>query len=401
MKKQTLLYFLGILSIFFWFGGCQQAEKHPHNHEEPEPAGMDEDHHDDEVALTKEQIQKVGLKLGTFENKNLQSTLKVNGLLELPPQNKASVSPLTEGKVIRIHVKPGQYVSRGAILATLQNPEFINWQQQYLEVKGELKYLDKEYDRQKELVEKEIAPQRQLDKIESERIIALAKLKGLQSRMNVIGIELPDNASTELKTTVKVHSPISGFVRDIKVNTGVYVDPNQELFEIVDNRHLHIDFMVFEKDLPYIKNGQTIEFNLQSKPREVMYSKVFAIGKALDEEQRTISVHAEIVDEKEALVPGMYVEGRVILEDQKTPALPEEAVALDNGLYYIFVKEEEHGDETHFKKVPVLKVNADFGYVQVDPLEQLEEDEEIVTEGAYFLMAQTKKGQEGAGGHHH
>ena len=132
-----------------------------------------------------------------------------------------------------------------------------------------------------------------------------------------------------------------------------------------------------------------------------MNSKIFAIGKALHETQRTVSLHAEIVEDKAHLLPGMYVEGRVILEDREVPALPEAAVALDNGLYYIFIKEEVHEEETHFKKIPVLKLATDFGYVEVDPLEKLAEDVEIVIDGAYFLMAQSKKGQQSAGGHSH
>ena len=403
MQNHIIKIILYSFLIQFTFEACKNApqslDDHPENELQADTSQME--HHDDEVGLTHEQIKKVGLKLGSFVNKNLQSTLKVSGKLELPPQNKASVSSIVAGKVTKIHVKPGQHVNKGTPLATIQNPDFINWQQEYLEVKGELTYLEKDLKRQQDLVNKEIAPQKRLEKVDSERAIALAKLKGLKSRMDIIGIEIPDLETAELKTTATVRSPISGFVRDIKVNTGFFSEPHQELFEIVDNRHLHIDFMVFEKDLPNIKNGQTIEFSLQSKPKEVMKATIFAIGKALDEEKRTISVHAEIVDDKEHLLPGMYVEGRIILEDQNVLALPEEAVAIDNGLYYIFIKEEEHEDEVHFKKIPVLKKTSDFGYVQVDPLKKIEENTEIVTEGAYFLMAQSKKGEEGAGGHHH
>lgn len=401
MTKFRITFIFNIFLIFFLIGGCQSNDPHDHADDEMQDATAMDEEHGEEVGLTKEQIQKIGLKLGTFENKNLQSTLKVSGKLELPPQNKASVSSIVAGKILNIHVKPGQYVKKGSALATIQNPDFIDWQQEYLEVQGDLIYLEKEFTRQEDLVKKEIAPQKQLEKVASERAIAHAKLQGLKSRMQVVGITIPGQETTELSTTAIVRSPINGFVRSIKMNTGTYSEPNQELFEIVDNHHLHIDFMVFEKDLPYIKDGQIIQFSLQSKPKEVMNAKIFAIGKALDEEKRTISIHAEIIDDKEHLLAGMYVEGRIILEDQKVLALPEEAIAIDNGLYYIFIKEEEHEDETHFKKIPVLKINSDFGYVQVDPLEKLENNAEIVVSGAYFLMAQTKKGEEGAGGHHH
>lgn len=378
-----------------------------HTHDEnghqidPHEEDSHEHEHEEEVELTKEQIQKIGLKYGTFQDRNLRSTLKVNGLLELPPQNKANVSSMAPGKITRINVKPGQYVRKGALLATIQNPEFITWQQEYLEVEGELMFLEKEYVRQVDLVRREIAPQSGLDKITSERAIAKAKLQGLKSRMKVLNLPTPTAGDSDLKTFINVLSPLNGFIREIKINTGIFVDPQQDLFEIVDNHHLHIDFMVFEKDLPYVKKGQLINFSLQSQPKNVLQAKIFAIGKSIDESNRSISVHAEMVDDKTELIPGMYVEGRIILEDRKVPALPEEAVALDNGLYYIFVKEEEHDDEVHFKKIPVLKGGSDFGFFEITPLEKIEATEEIVVDGAYFLMAQSKKGDESGGGHHH
>jgi cobalt-zinc-cadmium efflux system membrane fusion protein len=395
-----------LLCILFW--SCHDtSDGHDHdengNHvdaSENDPHAHEEEG-EDEVALTKEQIQKIGLKYGTFENRNLQSTLKVNGLLELPPQNKANVSSMAAGKVTRINVKPGQYVRKGATLATIQNPDFITWQQEYLEVEGELMFLEKEYVRQMDLVKKKIAPQSGLDKIESERAIAKSKLRGLKSRMKVLNLPIPTAGDSDLKTFMSVLSPLNGFIREIKINTGIFVNPQQDLFEIVDNHHLHIDFMVFEKDLPYVKKGQLISFSLQSQAKNVMQAKIFAIGKSIDESNRSISIHAEMVDDQTELIPGMYVEGRIILEDRKVPALPEEAVALDNGLYYIFVKEEEHGEEVHFKKVPVLKGVSDFGFFEITPLEKLAESAEIVVDGAYFLMAQSKKGEASGGGHTH
>ena len=394
------------LGVLFW--SCHDtSDGHAHdengNHVDvhEDDAHAHEEEVEDEVGLTKEQIQKIGLKYGTFENRNLQSTLKVNGLLELPPQNKANVSSMAAGKITKINVKPGQYVRKGAPLATIQNPDFIAWQQEYLEVEGELMFLEKEYNRQLDLVQKEIAPQSGLDKIESERAIAKAKTQGLKSRMKVLGLPIPSAENAEFKTVLTVRSPLNGFVREIKINTGIFVNPQQDLFEIVDNHHLHIDFMVFEKDLPYVKKGQLISFSLQSQPKNVMQAKIFAIGKSIDKSNRSISVHAEMVDDKTELIPGMYVEGRIILEDRKVPALPEEAVALDNGLYYIFVKEDEHDDEVHFKKVPVLKGVTDFGFFEITPLEKLDESAEIVVDGAYFLMAQSKKGEASGGGHTH
>ncbi|MEZ5040468.1 MAG: efflux RND transporter periplasmic adaptor subunit [Saprospiraceae bacterium] len=415
-------YFMLLSLLIFSLSACHNkdhehgAEGHTHteaaghtheaeDHEHGVPSGeLVSDHAEEEmgeeVGLTAIQMEKIGLELGKMTLKNLKATLKVNGQLELPPQNKASVSAMAGGKVTRIHVKPGQFVEKGAALVTLQNPDFIEWQQAYLETQGQLLYLDKELVRQQDLVDKEIAAQKQLDKIQSEQAIAQARLKGLSTKLHIMGIPLPAAATADLVSSIQVFSPIAGYVRNIMVNTGTFVNNQQALFEIVDNHHLHIDLTVFEKDISYITEGQKLLFSLQSNPKEVMEARVFAIGKALDEALRAIQVHAEMISEKPDLLPGMYVEARIILEDKGVPSLPEEAVTIDKGLFYIFVKEEIHGEETHFKKIQVLTGARDFGYVAVDPLEPLNPNAEIVTTGAYFLMAQTKKGEEGAGHQH-
>ncbi len=394
---------INLLIISFLFVTCTHTHDHSadgghdhgddaHAHEE-----MEAEHGADEVGLTALQMEKIGLKLGEFEQKNLKSTVKVNGELELPPQNKADVSAMVAGKITQISVQPGQRVKKGTVLARLQNPAFIEWQQEYLETEGELLYLNKEWTRLKDLVAKEISPKKQLDKIESERAIAQAILKGLKAKLQLLGLGTP---SDKLYSTIALRSPMDGYVREIKANTGVFVQPEMSLFEIVDNHHLHIDLKVFEKDLPYIKEGQIIQFSLQSQPDELMNAYIFAIGKALNREQRTVDIHAEIKEAKANLLPGMFVEARIILGDKKVPTLPDDAITVDKGLFYIFVKEEVHEDETHFKKIPVLKGVTDFGYTEVKLLEALPENAEIVTEGAYFLMAQSKKGEEGAGHHH-
>ncbi len=408
MKKYSIIisFLLLLFTACNIFNNDHAHEDDGHAHGEDTHAHEGEDDHgheeeEGELSLTSTQIKKVNLRFGQIESKNLKATLKVNGQMELPPQNQANVSALAPGKVSRIYVKPGQYVKKGAPLANLQNPEFIEWQQAYLETKGEMLYLDQELARQKDLVQKEIAAQKQLDKIQSEHAIASARLNGLGAKLKTLGIPIPTDLASELTSYNQVYSPIAGYVRQIKINTGTFISPEQELFEIVDNHHLHIDLTVFEKDIPYITEGQKLLFSLQSNPKEVMEARVFAIGKALDEQLRAIKVHAEMVSEKSNLLPGMYVEARIILDNQEVAALPEEAITVDRGLYYIFVVEETHGDEVHFKKIQVLRGAEDFGYVEVGPLEPLAGDSQIVTSGAYFLMAQSKKGEEGAGGHHH
>lgn len=393
--KYIFFYLIIILSLL-----SLSCSDDTHVHDAEQEASMQDDHEEgEEVELTHLQIEKIGLELGGFEQKNLNATFKVNGTLEIPPQNKASVSTLIEGQVQRIHVKPGQSIRKGGLLATLQNTTVIEWQEQLMEADGSLLFLTKEYERQKNLVAQEIAAQKQLEKVESELKIAQAHKKALRAKLKMVGIN-PDREEAQFSASIGIRSPIEGFVSKIEINTGAYVSSNQELFEIVDNHHIHIDLRAFEKDLPYLSIGQKINFSLQSNPSKLMQASIFAIGKAMDEEDRTITIHAEIDNKDHTLVPGMYVEARIITEDKKVSALPESAIVVDKGLEYIFVKEEEHDDGVHFKKIQVITDTRDVGYVAISPLEPIADSDEIVLKGAYFLMAQTKKG-EGGGGHHH
>jgi len=175
MKNILLLFILSFSLITCTQTPDHAAEDEHHEEEHDDHDHMEEEHHDDEVGLTALQMEKIGLKLGGFEQKNLKSSIKVNGELELPPQNKADVSAIAAGKISQISVRPGQRVKKGTVLARLQNPDFIEWQQGYLEAEGELLFLNKEWTRLQDLVAKEISPKKQLDKIESERAIAQAQ----------------------------------------------------------------------------------------------------------------------------------------------------------------------------------------------------------------------------------
>ncbi len=372
----------------------QQAAGDGHPHEE---AAAEEEM--EEASLTTVQMEKIGLKTSPVEKKNLTATLKVNGQLELPPQNKADVSPVTGGIIKQIHIRPGQYVKKGAVLATLQNPDFIQMQEDYLVYKARLTFLDKEYRRQQELLKEDIGARKEFERVTSEREEARARLHGLEAKLKMLDIPLPEEGQA-LTGSLPLRAPINGYVRNIMANTGQYAGPQDQVFEIVDNHHIHIDLMVFEKDIKHLYEGQHIKFILQSNPQEMMEARIFAIGKALETEERAVRVHAEIDNARGNLLPGMYVEARIVLEDALVDCLPEEAITTDKGLYYIFVVHEKHEDEVHFRKVQVLTGASDVGYVEVTPLDGLPPNAQIATEGAFYLMAQTKKGEEG-GGHHH
>jgi len=357
-----------------------------------------------EVVLTQAQMEKIGLQLGGFEERPLRSVIRVNGHLELPPQNKAHVSAMIGGNVRDIKVLRGDFVQSGELLAVLEHPGFIEMQQDYVEQQSRLDFLEKEYVRQQALADAEIAAKKALQQTEADYRKARSAVAALHAKLEMLGVDPQRVEAGGIFRQIPVRAPIEGYVRAVHVSIGRYVSPEMELFKIGDNHHVHIDLLVYEEDVNRVHEGQKVLFRLPSQPEQEYTATIYAIGKALETEEKAVRVHAEIDNETGRLLPGMYVEGRIITGDERTPSLPESAIVTDKGLDYIFIKDEAQSDaaRSHFHKTQVIKGVTDAGYAAITVLEELPENVPVVVKGAFFLMAETKKGESGGGhGHHH
>lgn len=432
---KTNIIYTTLLLLAFALMGCQPKEEEVHkedDHKEVEATNS--------VHLLQEQMDVMEILTGTFQQVNLKTTVKVNGQLELPPQNKASVSTLQAGRVRNILVVEGDEVRRGQVLARLEHPSFLELQEEYLTCLSEFDFLKKEFERKKLLLADSITAVKSYELAESNYKTKQGKLNALKAKLTLLGVDAGEVAKGNISGSIPIKSPINGYVRLVEVNMGMYIQPEQEMFEIVDNDHIHIDLMVYEKDIDKVKEGQKVLFSLTSRKEEVFEGKIFAIGKAFEDEPKAVSVHAEIANKTGNLLPGMYVDGRIETDLHKVKALPDEAVVMDGGLSYVFVKEEggaaieaihdaheghDHGSESEkhtakghaheghdheakgshvdeyiFRKVEVNTGAKDLGFTEVVPAEFIPENAVFVTQGAYYLLAELKKG-EGGGGHHH
>ena len=408
MKLQHLIIYIS--ALFIWGCGTTTDE---HGHEnETEASHEEEDAHahegeeeydkEKEVHMVAEQMEIMAIKTGNFKNMALNGSVKASGELELPPQKKASVSTLTSGRVKKINVLEGDKVVRGQILAELESPTVVKWQQEYMEAQGELGYLKEQFDRVAELFKNETVSKRDFQQAQAEYNRVNAKSLGFKAQLEMIGIDPEKVKSGQLQSSFYVRSPLNGYVRLIEFNLGQFVNSETKLFEIVDNDHIHIGLNVFEKDLGKISNNQRVDFTLVGFPNQVFEGKIFAVGKAFETQSRSVKIHAEIENKSGKLLPGMYVDARIIVENKKTLCLPEEAVVENEGLTYIFLEKSanQKTGEVAFEKIEVNTGLRDIGYVEVLPVTKVHPNSKIVVSGAFYLLAEMKKG-EGGHGHHH
>lgn len=400
------IYSILIFTTFaLLLGSCQSEHTHDHSAESQQNGTTEEELNENQVELTQTQLDVMGVEIGSFQYLNLMEGVKTNGTLQLPPQNQASISAIVQGRITKINVHDGDYVKKGQTLAYLEDPQIIELQEQYLSAYYALNGLESSYLRKKKLVADSISSTKDFEQTQASYFVATAKVNGLEKKLRMIHIDPSQLQSGEFVSRVPVVSPISGYIQQIHINTGKYVMPADHLFEVVDTHSLHLDLMIYEKDIPKVKIDQDVIFSLATYPDSLFKGKVYTLGKAFDNGPKAMVAHAHILDKTVTLLPGMFVEATVVSSENTARTLPKNAIVDDGGLHYVFLLDQIHHDPGEdgyvFNKVEVNVLGTALGYSQIELLQETEDDANVVTNGAFYLAAQMKKGQGGGHSHSH
>jgi cobalt-zinc-cadmium efflux system membrane fusion protein len=364
---------------------------------------MEDDHHEEEIALTATQAQNIGIKFGNIQKKNLKSALKLIGRVELPSTGKIVVSSKMEGQITKVHLLEGQKIRKGMKIFTVENLDLLDWNEEWLSLNSRLNFLEKEVLRQKELADESISPLKNYESLVVERDQAKFTMQAIKQRMKAVG-KVPTGDGT-FNPYYIISTDNSGILQKMLAYKGSFINRGDELAQIIDNSHLHLHLSAYSSDVNKLEVGQEILFNVQSEPEQLLGAHIKWIDAFINEENNSYQVHAEIDEAAANVAVGEFVEARIINQEKMVWTLPQAAVAQDKGLTYIFVKEEEHQEEgheleIHFQKLQIRTGESDLGFIEIMPIDPIEESMEVVIEGAFFLMAQSKK-DEGGGGHSH
>lgn len=338
------------------------------------------------VTLTGEQLKSANLSIGQVQNKDMHQILKVNGLIDVPPSNIVSISIPLGGYLKKTNLIPGMFVKKGALLAVIEDPIYIQLQQDYLTAKSRFAYLEADYIRQRDL---------NATKSSSDKIYQLAKsdfesqkylVKSLQEKLKLIGIDPSQLNETTISRAINFNSPINGYVTKVNVNIGKYVTPTDVLFEIVDPSDLHVRLIVYENDVLKLKIGNEVTFTTNNDLSKKHMAHVAVITPNINEE-RTTDVHCHLVNENVRLYPGTYVSAEISLNNAKVDALPEESIVKWENKPFIFVKQPDQS----YKLVAVALGVTTNGFIEVKTNLQ---GQDIVLKNAYTLLMKLKNSSE-------
>jgi cobalt-zinc-cadmium efflux system membrane fusion protein len=383
MSPSTQFKIHTILILTVFFNGCNTNSKAS----EKEVLMTEEE---EIITLTEEQFQSFNMELGSVLLHDFYNEVHANGKFDLPPESKASVSSFYGGSIKELKLLPGEYVKKGQLLFKLENPDFIQMQQDFLEAQGQLDYLKSDFQRQQSLYENKITSEKNFLKAKSDFTVMQVKEKSLKEKLRMMHIN-PDALSIEnLQTSISIVSPINGYIDQVLGVQGDFLNPSSIALTIVDIEHLHLELNIFEKDLPKLEIGQSIEFKLLDDHINTHAAKIYLINKTVDAELRTIGIHGHLADEsmKNKFNPGMYVEAKIYTSSETKVALPIESMVETDGKYYVLILKNKNEDGYSFEKKQIEIGEADTAYVEIITPNQFEKKTLFLTKGAFSLISE-------------
>lgn len=290
-----------------------------------------------EIRLTPDQIKVLALQYGDLQRASMGAVLQVQGKIDLPPQNLISVNFPLGGYLKSTKLIPGMKVSKGEVIAVMEDQSIVQLQQDYLSAKTKLDLAKFEYERQRGLIESNAGTSRAFQQAEAEWKLQQVTLRSLAEKLKIIGLDPALLNEGNISGQVSVRSTINGFVSKVNVNTGKYVQPTETMFELLDPDDIHVALTLFEKDLPYVKKGNKVGVRFVDNLKAVFPAEVILVNRGVDDD-RTATAHCHFKTHPENILPGMFVEAEVAIDAREVNVLPDEAIVRSGNAQYVFVK---------------------------------------------------------------
>ena len=343
----------------------------------------------DQIIISAEQFKAMNLKIGAATQATVNDEVPATGTVDVPPQYMASISPLIGGVIQRVNVLPGQKVRKGETLATLQSLDFVQMQQDYLQATSQLTYQQAELQRQKTLIAEDVGARKRLQQAEADYGSNRALVSSLALKLKSLGTSAASLKENNLLPVMRITSPIAGYVTATNVHLGQQVATTDVLFDVINTEHKHLELSVFENDAFKIKLNQTILINDVKLGKETVQGRVYLVGKAFQGDARTIMLHGHVDNEAQEsrLVPGMFLNARILTGSRIATTLPEAAVVRKGKTGFVYVPTDQ---PRTYKRVPVTIGVLENGRIEVTTPVSLTK---VVTTGAYLLEAEMTKGE--------
>lgn len=375
---------IAALAAFTLFTSGGNAEAHDeHEHEEETDF--------DNIPLTQKQIAAVDLRMGEMEPRMIDATLHANGSIVLRSQNMGDVASLMGGIVKSINVKEGQHVTKGQVVATVENTDVVSLQREYYSACRETETARLELQRQQTLQQNGAGVKKTLQQAQKDYSVAQAAAMGIASQLRQMGINTAQAAKGKFVTAFPVKAPLSGTVSQLSASLGSYADMQTPLMKIRDNNAVEADLNIFERDIAKVKKGDRVLLTLTNQPGVKVTGRVYGVNQYFNDGTKAVAAHVKLDRTGGVqLFDGMYVEGTIATGTQRCNALPSKAIVNADGKTYVFLLNAEPKNGRYsFSRHEVKTGVSQDGYTEVEPCEHMTKGRKIVTDNSFYLASLT------------
>lgn len=378
MKSSSKVFLAPVLALVLLFS-CTKKEDGIEVTEAPSEST--------EIQLTEEQFRTMKMEWGELHTGEFSEEIAVQGTVQIPVEGMREITTYFGGYVQDLKLIEGQEVRKGEVLFTLENPDFLRLQQDFLETKSQLSYLKAEWERQKTLTQEQISAQKNFLKAVADYEAALAKTQSLKKQLALISIDGETLSPATMRSKISITSPIAGFVEEVVAVPGQFLPSAAKALALISKEHIHVELVLFEKDASKVHIGQIVEFTSPDRPDEVLKAKIKVVGKSINA-QRQINVHADLIDEKEEgkLTPGMFLQARIQLDPQQSLAVPEESIIEVGEEHYILVQKSKSAGSFTLQKIKVTPGAKGKQYRAISTATALDSTAIVLVKGGFNLL---------------
>lgn len=379
--KKTKIYYPYIFLLLTLFSALQCQKK---DDKRANQAAQTKPKDDTTVSLTTAQLSNAPIEMTELSMQHISTVLKLNGKIDVPPQNLVSVSTPLGGYLKSTALLPGMKVSKGEVIAVIENPQFVQLQQDYLMAKSKYHFAELDYNRQKKLNQSQASSDKVMQQAQSEMTSQQILMSSIAQQLQLVNINASSVSAGNIRRSIPVYSSINGFVSQVNVNIGKYVTASDVLFELINPSDIHLNLRVYEKDLQMLKNGQRIVAYTNTDPSKKYAGEILLTSKDVDA-SGIADVHCHFEAYDPALIPGMYMNAEVATQTSFANAVSEESVVDFEGQSYVFVAIGKQS----WKMMPVTTGTSENGYIEILNYQAFK-GKKIVTKNAYTLLMKLK-----------
>jgi cobalt-zinc-cadmium efflux system membrane fusion protein len=360
------------------------------------PTSVEEEHSEDEdlIEMTSEQFKTALLKLGNLKQNRFSEQFQVTGMIDVPPENRATVSSYFDGYISETRLLIGDEVQKGDLLVTLKNPDFIKFQQNYAEAVSNMEFVKSEFERKENLYNDKIIAQKVFQSSKNDFLQAKAQLKATVEHIKLMNLDPKQIAERNFTSEINIYAPISGKISKLNVAQGKFLAKSEMIMEILDVDHIHLELDVFEKDILKIHKGDTLNFKIPEISDQSFKAYVKLIGAEVNK-NRSVRVHAHPKNDNVNFSVGMFVNAYFKSDSKDYLALPETAFTEVDGETFVLQLNSKTDNLYTFNKIEVDTHSPQNGLKPILNSEQVDTEAQFLIRGVFDIITT------GGGGHSH